>query len=49
VRAASPEDAEAICAIYDAALIERSSTFETEPRSAADFIERIALDRSTII
>jgi len=42
VRAASAEDAEAICAIYNAALAERSSTFETEPRSAADFSERIA-------
>jgi phosphinothricin acetyltransferase len=42
VRATSPEDAEAICTIYNAALAERSSTFETEPRSAADFFGRIA-------
>lgn len=41
VRAASAEDAEAICAIYNAALAERSSTFETEPRSTANYVERI--------
>lgn len=41
VRAAHPDDAEAICTIYNAALAERSSTFETEPRSAADFLPRI--------
>src|SRR5665811_1001608 len=49
VRAASPEDAEAICAIYNAALAERSSTFETEPRSAADFTERIADPRLPLL
>jgi len=37
VRAGTPSDAEAICRIYNAALAERSSTFETEPRSADDF------------
>ena len=37
VRRAVPEDAEAMCAIYNAAISERTSTFETEPRSAADF------------
>lgn len=41
VRPATPADAEAICRIYNAALAERSSTFETEPRSAEDFEERI--------
>lgn len=41
VRAAQPDDAEAICAIYNAALAERSSTFETELRSSADFLPRI--------
>jgi GrpB-like predicted nucleotidyltransferase (UPF0157 family)/ribosomal protein S18 acetylase RimI-like enzyme len=41
VRAAGSTDAEAICRIYNAALAERSSTFETEPRSASDFAERI--------
>ena len=45
VRAACPADAEAICAIYNAAIAERGSTFETEPRSAEDFMERIAADR----
>jgi len=41
IRRADPADAEAICAIYNAALAERSSTFETEPRSGADFEARI--------
>jgi phosphinothricin acetyltransferase len=41
VRTAQPGDAEMICAIYNTALAERSSTFETEPRSAADFLPRI--------
>lgn len=42
VRAAVPGDALAICGIYNAAIIERGSTFETTPRSPADFDERIA-------
>ncbi len=41
VRVATPADAEAICGIYNAALAERGSTFETEPRSAGDFEARI--------
>lgn len=41
VRAAVPEDAGAICAIYNAAIAERSSTFETKSRSPADFEARI--------
>lgn len=41
VRDAVAGDADGICAIYNAALAERSSTFETEPRSAADFEARI--------
>lgn len=45
VRPALRSDAEAICAIYNAAIAERASTFETEPRSAADFTERIAAER----
>jgi phosphinothricin acetyltransferase len=40
-RKASSADAAAICAIYNAAIAERGSTFETEPRSAVDFNERI--------
>jgi L-amino acid N-acyltransferase YncA len=42
IRRATAEDADAMCAIYNAAIAERSSTFETEPRSAADFEARIA-------
>jgi L-amino acid N-acyltransferase YncA len=41
VRRAVLGDAEAICAIYNAAIAERTSTFETEPRSAADFEARL--------
>jgi L-amino acid N-acyltransferase YncA len=41
VRHAHPGDVGAICAIYNAAMVERSSTFETEPRSARHFSERI--------
>jgi L-amino acid N-acyltransferase YncA len=41
IRRAEPGDAETICAIYNAALAERSSTFETEPRSTADFEPKI--------
>jgi phosphinothricin acetyltransferase len=41
IRQASREDAEAICAIYNKALGERGSTFETQPRVASDFTSRI--------
>lgn len=41
VRPASSEDAEAICAIYNAAIVERGSTFEIDLRSADDFAGRI--------
>ncbi len=41
VRGAVAAHAEAICAIYNAALAERGSTFETAPRSPADFARRI--------
>jgi L-amino acid N-acyltransferase YncA len=41
MRDAVAGDADGICAIYNAALAERSSTFETEPRSARDFEPRI--------
>lgn len=40
-RLALRDDAEAICGIYNAAIAERGSTFETEPRSAADFGDRV--------
>jgi|SRR5665811_2226203 len=41
VRSAIAADAAAICAIYNVAIAERGSTFETEPRSSADFWPRI--------
>lgn len=41
VRPASRDDAKAICGIYNAAVAERGSTFETEPRSADDFGDRV--------
>jgi L-amino acid N-acyltransferase YncA len=41
LRAATLDDAEAICAIYNAALAERAFTFETEPRTSEDFEGRI--------
>lgn len=41
VRSAVPADAEAICTIYNTAIEERGSTFETSLRSAADFESRI--------
>lgn len=40
-RSAVRADAQAICEIYNVAIAERSSTFETAPRSAADFWPRI--------
>lgn len=45
VRGATSADADAICAIYNVAMAERGSTFETEPRCAADFEERIGAER----
>jgi phosphinothricin acetyltransferase len=41
VRPAHRADCEAIRGIYNAALAERGSTFETEPRSADDFRDRV--------
>ena len=41
IRVAVIGDADAICGIYNAALAERGSTFETEPRTASDFGGRI--------
>ncbi len=35
-RAATPADAEAICAIYNAGIAGRQATFETAPRTTAD-------------
>jgi len=42
VRSATLGNAEAICAIYNAAINERGSTFETMPRTAEDFEARIS-------
>jgi L-amino acid N-acyltransferase YncA len=41
VRDAVASDAGGICAIYNQAIAERGSTFETAPRSAADFHARV--------
>jgi phosphinothricin acetyltransferase len=41
VRCAALDDCEAICGIYNAAIAERGSTFETEPQSAGDFGGRV--------
>jgi L-amino acid N-acyltransferase YncA len=41
VRDAESADAEAIASIYNEGLAGRESTFETEPRSAADFLDSI--------
>jgi phosphinothricin acetyltransferase len=41
VRPATLEDAESICRIYNVAIAERGSTFETEPRVAGDFEKRV--------
>lgn len=49
VRRALPNDAEAMCAIYNAAIAERSSTFETELRSAADFEARASDERFPLL
>jgi L-amino acid N-acyltransferase YncA len=49
VRAASRPDAEAICAIYNAAIAERDSTFETRPRAPADFEGRIGVARLPLL
>jgi L-amino acid N-acyltransferase YncA len=49
VRAATINDAEEICAIYNAAIAERDSTFETTPHSAADFTARIEDARHPLV
>jgi L-amino acid N-acyltransferase YncA len=42
IRPARPADADAIAAIYNQGIAERSATFETEPRSRAAMAARIA-------
>ena len=49
VRPASCGDAEVICGIYNAAIAERGSTFETEPRSGEDFEGRVEDDRFPLL
>lgn len=46
---ASADDADPICAIYNVAIAERGSTFETELRSPADFEERIGNSRLPLL
>jgi L-amino acid N-acyltransferase YncA len=41
VRVARPADAEAMARIYNEGVAERQATFETRPRSPADFVEWI--------
>lgn len=41
VRSALPKDTVSIAAVYNQGIEERSSTFETMPRSPADMLERI--------
>jgi phosphinothricin acetyltransferase len=49
VRHALTDDGEEMCAIYNAAIAERSSTFETALRSAADFEARVADERFPLL
>ncbi len=49
VRDAVRADAGAICAIYNAAIAERKSTFETKPRRSEDFEGRIATERLPLL
>jgi phosphinothricin acetyltransferase len=49
VRGATTSDGEAICTIYNAAIHERGSTFETTPRTAEDFEARIGDERFPLL
>ena len=49
VRVAQAPDAESIAAIYSEGIAGREATFETEPRPAADFRERIASERYPLL
>jgi L-amino acid N-acyltransferase YncA len=42
IQLASPDDAKSICVIYNEAISERNSTFETVLRTPDDFQERIS-------
>ncbi len=49
LRRATACDARAICAIYNTAILERASTFETTPRTAGDFERRIEDERFPLL
>jgi L-amino acid N-acyltransferase YncA len=49
IRSATVSDGDAICAIYNAAIRERGSTFETGPRVAGDFEARIGDERFPLL
>ena len=49
VRRAKPEDCEAIARIYNEGIVERRSTFETEPRSAADTEEWLGSPKYAVL
>jgi L-amino acid N-acyltransferase YncA len=49
VRRASCDDCTAICGIYNAAIAERGSTFETDLRSADDFENRVEDSRFPLL
>ncbi|VVN83588.1 Putative phosphinothricin acetyltransferase YwnH [Pseudomonas fluorescens] len=50
VRLAEPKDTVSIAAIYNQGIEERSSTFETAPRSLADMLDRInAMERYPVL
>jgi phosphinothricin acetyltransferase len=49
IRRASTNDADAICGIYNAAINERGSTFETELRSPETFMDRIGSNRFPLL
>jgi len=48
-RAALKDDAETIAAIYNEGIAERSSTFETDPRSAAEVLAWLGSDRQPVL
>lgn len=49
LRNATRTDAAAICAIYNTAIAERGSTFETAPRQAEEFSGRIGAERFPLL
>jgi L-amino acid N-acyltransferase YncA len=49
MRAAEAPDASVIASVYNEGIAGREATFETEPRHAADFLERIASQRHLLL